>query len=65
MVSNLYTPAGGLFLTHVTWDDIQSELQKALQTKATFGENKNAVNLSLGKVMLILQLLLFFKFLIV
>ncbi|KAL6744215.1 hypothetical protein Aduo_017173 [Ancylostoma duodenale] len=45
---NLYTPAGGLFGTHVTWEDIEEDMQRELDTVATFGPNKTAKNIGEG-----------------
>ncbi|EYB84998.1 hypothetical protein Y032_0306g1994 [Ancylostoma ceylanicum] len=45
---NLYTPAGGLFGTHVTWDDIEEDMQRELDTVAIFGPNKTAKNIGEG-----------------
>ncbi|VDO27658.1 unnamed protein product [Haemonchus placei] len=39
---NLYTKAGGLFGTHVTWSDIEGDMQRELNTTASFGPNKSA-----------------------
>ncbi|VDO27663.1 unnamed protein product [Haemonchus placei] len=39
---NLYTEAGGLFGTHVTWSDIEGDMQRELNTTASFGPNKSA-----------------------
>ncbi|KHJ91513.1 hypothetical protein OESDEN_08623 [Oesophagostomum dentatum] len=46
---NLYTVAGGLFGTHVTWDDIEEDMQRELDTVATFGPNKTAKNVGDGR----------------
>ncbi|UMM36557.1 hypothetical protein L5515_008666 [Caenorhabditis briggsae] len=43
---SLYEPADGILETHVTWEDVESDLQEKLGTKATFGPNKKAVNIS-------------------
>ncbi|CAO4380462.1 unnamed protein product [Caenorhabditis nigoni] len=43
---SLYEPADGILETHVTWEDVESDLQEKLGTKATFGQNKKAVNIS-------------------
>ncbi|CAL2045714.1 unnamed protein product [Caenorhabditis brenneri] len=43
---SLYEPADGILETHVTWEDIESDLQKKLDTKAVFGKNKKATNIS-------------------
>ncbi|PAV81444.1 hypothetical protein WR25_00855 [Diploscapter pachys] len=50
MALNLYTAADGLLGTHVTWEDIQTELQDYFKTEATFGDDKSAANLSYGKI---------------
>ncbi|VDO90182.1 unnamed protein product [Haemonchus placei] len=42
MPLNLYTPAEGLYRTHVTWADIEGDLQRELDTVASFGPNKAA-----------------------
>ncbi|KAF1750530.1 hypothetical protein GCK72_017080 [Caenorhabditis remanei] len=42
---SLYEESDGILETHVTWQDVESDLQKKLGTKATFGENKTAVNI--------------------
>ncbi|KAF1753557.1 hypothetical protein GCK72_020114 [Caenorhabditis remanei] len=43
---SLYEESDGILETHVTWKDVESDLQKKLGTKATFGGNKTAVNIS-------------------
>ncbi|KAF1752741.1 hypothetical protein GCK72_019296 [Caenorhabditis remanei] len=43
---SLFEPADGILETHVTWEDIETDLQKKLGTKATFGDNKKATNIS-------------------
>lgn len=43
---SLYTVADGLLGTHVTWEDVLEEMQKALDTTATFGDDKTATNIS-------------------
>ncbi|VDM69659.1 unnamed protein product [Strongylus vulgaris] len=45
---NLYTPGNGLFETHVTWEDIEQDMQRELKTKAIFGPNKTAKNIGDG-----------------
>ncbi|KHJ76782.1 hypothetical protein OESDEN_23598 [Oesophagostomum dentatum] len=45
MTMNLYTPAGGLFGSHVTWEDIEEDMQRELDTVAMFGPNKAAKNI--------------------
>lgn len=47
---SLYTVADGLLGTHVTWEDVLEEMQKALDTTATFGDDKTATNISDMKV---------------
>ncbi|CAO4372892.1 unnamed protein product [Caenorhabditis nigoni] len=42
----LYKVADGILETHVTWDDIEEELKKTFNTKATFGAKKTARNIS-------------------
>ncbi|XGW15252.1 hypothetical protein V3C99_001048 [Haemonchus contortus] len=42
---NLYTEAGGLFGTHVTWSDIEGDMQRELNTTASFGPNKSATDI--------------------
>ncbi|KHJ80193.1 hypothetical protein OESDEN_20137 [Oesophagostomum dentatum] len=46
---NLYTPGKGLFDTHVTWEDIEEDMQRELDTIASFGPNKAAKNIGDGK----------------
>ncbi|ETN70321.1 hypothetical protein NECAME_14850 [Necator americanus] len=48
VVMNLYTAAGGLFDTHVTWEDIEEDMQRELDTVASFGPNKTAKNIGEG-----------------
>nr|pir hypothetical protein E02C12.8 - Caenorhabditis elegans [Caenorhabditis elegans] len=43
---SLYEPADGILETHVTWEDVEKDLQQSLGTRATFGENKRATNIS-------------------
>ncbi|CAJ0588407.1 unnamed protein product [Cylicocyclus nassatus] len=45
---NLHTPGNGLFETHVTWKDIEQDMQRELHTKASFGPGKSAKNLAEG-----------------
>nr|CDJ83916.1 Uncharacterised kinase D1044.1 domain containing protein [Haemonchus contortus] len=45
---NLYTPGEGLFDTHVTWDDIEADMQNELSTVASFGPNKSAKDIGEG-----------------
>ncbi|UMM37770.1 hypothetical protein L5515_009434 [Caenorhabditis briggsae] len=42
---SLYKPSSGLLETHVTWHDVEEEMQKALGTNAVFGPNKKATNI--------------------
>ncbi|PIC29408.1 hypothetical protein B9Z55_020989 [Caenorhabditis nigoni] len=42
---SLYKPASGLLETHVTWQDVEEEMQKALGTHAVFGPNKKETNI--------------------
>ncbi|EYB85008.1 hypothetical protein Y032_0306g1997 [Ancylostoma ceylanicum] len=46
---NLYTPAGGICGTHVTWDDVEEVMQRELGTTAAFGPGKTASNISEAK----------------
>ncbi|VDO97632.1 unnamed protein product [Heligmosomoides polygyrus] len=46
---NLYTPAGGLYDTHVTWEDIEEDMKRELKTKASFGPNRTAKDIGDGK----------------
>ncbi|VDM65447.1 unnamed protein product [Strongylus vulgaris] len=48
---NLYTPGNGLFGTHVTWEDIEKDMQKDLYTSALFAPNKTAKNIAEGGFM--------------
>ncbi|RCN43599.1 hypothetical protein ANCCAN_10370 [Ancylostoma caninum] len=45
---NLYTPADGLFGTHVTWTDVEEDMQNGFDTDAYFGPNKSATNIGEG-----------------
>lgn len=47
---NLYTAADGLFGTHVTWADIEEDMQRELDTVASFGSNKTAKDIGDGNV---------------
>ncbi|KHJ88765.1 hypothetical protein OESDEN_11432 [Oesophagostomum dentatum] len=46
---HLYTPGEGLLGTHVTWKDIEEDMQRELHTNASFGPKKNASNIGEGK----------------
>ncbi|KAK6045152.1 hypothetical protein COOONC_17343 [Cooperia oncophora] len=48
MSLNLYTPANGLHRTHVTWDDIEEDMQREFDTVASFGPNKTAKDIGDG-----------------
>ncbi|XGW06420.1 hypothetical protein V3C99_016599 [Haemonchus contortus] len=48
MSLNLYTPADGLYNTHVTWEDIEEDMQRELNTVASFGPNKTAKDIGDG-----------------
>ncbi|KAK6048136.1 hypothetical protein COOONC_14359 [Cooperia oncophora] len=50
MSLNLYTPANGLHRTHVTWEDIEEDMQRELDTVASFGPNKTAKDIGDGNV---------------
>ena len=52
---SLYETSDGILETHVTWKDVESDLQEKLGTKATFGENKTAVNIGDKKVSLVAE----------
>ncbi|VDM55412.1 unnamed protein product [Angiostrongylus costaricensis] len=43
---SICTPAEGLFQTHVTWEDIEADMQREFQTAASFGQSKSAKNIS-------------------
>ncbi|PIO72206.1 hypothetical protein TELCIR_05875 [Teladorsagia circumcincta] len=45
---NLYTPGEGLFGTHVTWEDIEEDMQRELSTAASFGPNKSIKDIGEG-----------------
>lgn len=47
-VLNLYTPADGLFGTHVTWTDIEEDMQRELDTEAMFGPEKTVRDIGEG-----------------
>uniref|UniRef100_A0A0K0D365 CRAL-TRIO domain-containing protein n=1 Tax=Angiostrongylus cantonensis TaxID=6313 RepID=A0A0K0D365_ANGCA len=47
---NIYTPADGLFQTHVTWEDIETDMQREFDTDASFGQNKIAKDIGDGNV---------------
>lgn len=49
-VLNLYTPADGLFGTHVTWTDIEEDMQRELDTEAMFGPEKTVRDIGEGNV---------------
>ncbi|VDN21758.1 unnamed protein product, partial [Cylicostephanus goldi] len=46
---NLYTLADGLGGTHVTWDDIEEDMQRVFSTKAIFGPNKSIKDIGNGR----------------
>ncbi|CAJ0588418.1 unnamed protein product [Cylicocyclus nassatus] len=46
---NLYTLGNGLFGTHVTWEDIEEDMQRELDTLAIFGPNKTVKNVGDGR----------------
>lgn len=46
----LYEPSIGILETYVTWNDVEKMMQKKFETKAKFGEDKNATNISEMKV---------------
>ncbi|CAL2043286.1 unnamed protein product [Caenorhabditis brenneri] len=43
---SLYKTADGILETHVTWEDVELELQKRFSTMASFGEKRTARNIS-------------------
>ncbi|KAK6041622.1 hypothetical protein COOONC_20873 [Cooperia oncophora] len=45
---NLYTLGEGLFGTHVTWEDIEEDMQRELNTEASFGPNKSVKDIGEG-----------------
>ncbi|KAK6737761.1 hypothetical protein RB195_020081 [Necator americanus] len=45
---SLYTPADGLFGTHVTWEDVEEDMQREFDTDAFFGPNKTAKSIGDG-----------------
>ncbi|KAE9420606.1 hypothetical protein Angca_001923, partial [Angiostrongylus cantonensis] len=45
---NIYTPGEGLFQTHVTWEDIETDMKRELDTVASFGQNKTAEDVGDG-----------------
>ncbi|VDN20638.1 unnamed protein product [Cylicostephanus goldi] len=47
----LYTPGNGLFETHVTWEDIEKDMQRELHTSASFGPKKSARNIADGIIL--------------
>uniref|UniRef100_A0A0K0DCY2 Respiratory dimethylsulfoxide reductase n=1 Tax=Angiostrongylus cantonensis TaxID=6313 RepID=A0A0K0DCY2_ANGCA len=47
---NIYTPGEGLFQTHVTWEDIETDMKRELDTVASFGQNKTAEDVGDGNV---------------
>ncbi|CAL2046512.1 unnamed protein product [Caenorhabditis brenneri] len=42
---SLFTPSTGILETHVTWEDVEEAMQKALGTEAVFGNNRKATNI--------------------
>ncbi|KAK5974897.1 PAS domain-containing protein [Trichostrongylus colubriformis] len=48
MSLNLHTVADGLYGTHVTWDDIEEDMQRELDTVASFGPGKSAKDVGVG-----------------
>uniref|UniRef100_A0A1I7U7Y2 CHK domain-containing protein n=1 Tax=Caenorhabditis tropicalis TaxID=1561998 RepID=A0A1I7U7Y2_9PELO len=43
---SLYEAADGILETHVTWEDVEKQMQTTFGTKATFGEKKKTTNIS-------------------
>ncbi|WKY12367.1 hypothetical protein Q1695_003721 [Nippostrongylus brasiliensis] len=46
---HIFVPGDGLCSTHVTWDDIEKDMQLSLNTSARFGPNKNVKDIGDGK----------------
>lgn len=49
---SLRHPADGILETHVTWEEFEQRLKDALETTASFGPNKNVINIGEGNVSL-------------
>ncbi|GMT35323.1 hypothetical protein PFISCL1PPCAC_26620, partial [Pristionchus fissidentatus] len=47
-VMSLVSPAEGILETHVTWDEVEANLQKTFQTTAKLGANKGVVHIGEG-----------------
>ncbi|VDL63851.1 unnamed protein product [Nippostrongylus brasiliensis] len=47
---HIFVPGDGLCSTHVTWDDIEEDMQLSLNTSASFGPDKNVKDIGDGKV---------------
>lgn len=47
---SLYEPADGLLGTHVTWHDVELQMQRVLGTTAKFGENRQICDIGDMKV---------------
>lgn len=43
---SLHEAADGILETHVTWEDVETDLQEKFSTKATFETKKTAINIS-------------------
>lgn len=52
---SIHEAAVGLLDTHVTWQDVEEEMQKSLGTEARFGEGKKVTNIGDKKVRLSLM----------
>ncbi|PIO60558.1 hypothetical protein TELCIR_17944, partial [Teladorsagia circumcincta] len=46
---NLFMPGEGLYGTHVTWEDIEKDMQHELGTSSPFGSHKSAKDIGEGK----------------
>ncbi|VDO46371.1 unnamed protein product [Haemonchus placei] len=46
---NLFTPGKGFYETHVTWEDIENDMQREMGTSASFGPNKSVKDLGDGR----------------
>ncbi|GMR58660.1 hypothetical protein PMAYCL1PPCAC_28855 [Pristionchus mayeri] len=45
---SIRTASEGILKTHVTWEELEENLTKALKTTARFGKNKNAIDIGEG-----------------
>lgn len=56
---NLQTAAEGILETHVTWEEVEKNLQEALNTTARLGKNKSVVHVGEGNVRICFSYLVF------